>query len=283
MIKVSIIPKDNFLAMLQARIAVMGAGSMPATVAAFKAGVRVAQATWKGYAMGEQIPGSPYRVKHPSGGYAAAVQVRQEGPFDYTVFNDSAAAHALDDGTPELDMKTTHPYGPKSRVANHGTKKNPRWVPYLIVPFRWGTPGSSGGHFRNIIPDQIYAMLRTQIKSGVFVRTKVSPTSHVEPNFWGESVKRAEYEGEEGQENWGSMLRNVGGNMEGMSAMNADTSGKKSSTYFTFRVISAESPAGSWIKPATPAMHISQHVADNVRDIISEMVESGMKVDLGVQ
>lgn len=283
MIKVSIIPKDNFLAMLQARLSTMGAGSMPATVANFKAGVSFTQSTWKKFANGEEIPGSSFRIKHPSGGYAAAVQVRQEGPFDYTIFNDSAAARALEDGTPELDMKTTHPYGPKSRVANHGTKKNPRWVPYLIVPFRWGTPGASKGHFRNIIPDQIYAMLRTQIKSGVFVRTKVLPTSHVEPNFWGESVKRAEYEGEEGQENWGSMLRNVGGNMEGMSAMNADTAGKKSSTYFTFRVISAESPSGSWIKPATPAMHISQHVADNVRDIISEMVESGMKVDLGVQ
>jgi len=282
MINVSIVPKDNFLAMFQARLKAIGAGSLPATVSAFKAGVKVTQSTWKSYAMGEPIPGSSYRIKHPTGGYAAAVQVRSDGPFDYTVFNDSQAARELDEGTAQLDMKLTHPYGQKSRVANHGTKKNPRWVPYLIVPFRWGTPGSSG-HFRNIIPNQIYAMLRTQIKSGVFVRTKVLPTSHVEPNFWGDSVQRAEYEGEEGQENWGSMLRGVGGNMEGMSVMDADTKKKRSSTYFTFRVISAESPAGSWIKPATPAMHITQHVADNVKDIISEMVESGMKVDLGLQ
>lgn len=283
MINVSIVPKNNFLAMFQARLKAIGAGSLPATVSAFEAGVKVTQSTWKSYAMGEPIPGSPYRIKHPTGGYAAAVQVRSDGPFDYTVFNESQAARELDEGTAQLDMKLTHPYGPKSRVANHGTKMNPRWVPYLIVPFRWGTPGSSGGHFRNIIPDQIYAMLRTQIKSGVFVRTKVLPTSHVEPNFWGDSVQRAEYEGEGGQENWGSMLRGVGGNMEGMSVMDADTKKKRSSTYFTFRVISAESPAGSWIKPATPAMHITQHVADNVKDIISEMVESGIKVDLGLQ
>jgi hypothetical protein len=283
MIKIEIIPESNLLATLQARLKEIGSASLPATVDAFKQGVKIIQSEWKSYAMGAQIPGTSYKLKNPTGGYAAGIKARNDGPFDYTIYNDSLVAHALEEGTPQLDMKTTHPYGQKGRVANHGTKNNPRWVPYLIVPFRWGTPRATGGHFRNIIPEQIYAMLQLQIKAGVFTRTKVLPSTHTEPNFWGEQVQRAEYEGEDERGNWGSILRGIGGDIEGMSVMAANTAKKRSSTYFTFRVISAESPAGSWIKPATPAMHIAQHVADNVRNVVEEMIQDGLKVDLGVQ
>ena len=281
MIKIEIIPESNLLAVLQARLKEIGDGSMPATTSAFRQGAKIVQTEWKNYALGEPIPGSSYKLKSPTGHYAAGIKVRNEGPFDYTVYNDSLVAHALEEGTPQLDMKTTHPYGEKGRVANHGTKKNPRWVPYLIVPFRWGTPKATGGHFRNIIPEQIYQMLQMQMKKGVFVRTRVLPTTHGEPNFWGDQVQRAEYEGEDERSDWGSMLQGIGGNIEGMSVMAADTARKRSSAYFTFRVISAESPAGSWIKPATPPMHIAQHVADNVRNIVEDMVQSGLKMDLG--
>ena len=281
MISVKIIPENDFLGLLRARLKEIGANSMPSTSAAFRVAANIVQATWKSYAMGAAIPGTSNRLKHPTGGYAAHVQVRSDGPFDYTVYNDSKVAQMIEDGTKQLDMKTTHPYGKKSRVANHGTKDNPRWVPYLIVPFRWGTPRATG-HFRNIIPEQIYTMLRMQIKAGEFVRTRVLPATHPESNYAGEAIQRAEYEGEQRQDTWGSMLRGVGGDMEGMSVMVADTEKKRSSAYFTFRVISAESPASSWIKPATPALHISQHVADNVRDIVNEMIQAGLRQDLGL-
>lgn len=282
MIQLSVVPKNSYLAALQARMSTIGAGAMPATEEAFKAGVKIVEATWKSYAMGAPIPGTSYSVKNPTGGYAAGVKVKQSGPFDYTVYNDSKVAAGIENGTPQLDMKQTHPYGNKGRVANKGTRTNPRWVPYLIVPFRWGTPGASGGHFRNIIPEQIYAMLRTQIKAGSFIRTQVTEETHVEPNFWGEAVQRANYQGENGRPDWGSMLRGVGGDIEGLSVMDADTAKKSGSTYFTFRVISADSPEGSWIRPATPARNVAKHVVENSRDIISEMVEDALKTDLGL-
>lgn len=281
MIKVEIMPESDLLAILQARLRVIGSGSMPATTLAFKQSANILESKWKSYAMGAPIEGEASHIKHPTGGYAAGVKVRSDGPFDYTVYNDSIVAGALENGTPQLDMKTTHPYGEKSRVANHGTAKNPHWVPYLIVPFRWGTPGAVG-HFRNIIPEQIYAMLQLQMKTGVFARTKVAPTSHTEPNFWGDQVQRAEYTSEDETKNWGSVLRGVGGNLEGMSVFSADTAKKRSSTYFTFRVVSAESPEGSWIKPPTPALHIAQHVADTTRNVVEEMIQNGLHVDLGV-
>lgn len=281
MIKLSIVPKDDFLAGLQARLKILSAQGMPRTTEAFKAGAKVVEATWKSVANGAPLNGEVL-IKNPSGGYARGVKVRQSGPFDYTIYNDSKGAAAIENGAPQLDMKTTHPYGPKGRVANKGTKKNPRWVPYLIVPFRWGTPGASGGHFRNIIPDQIYSMMRAQIKAGSFIRTQVKATTHDEPNFWGESVPRAEYQGENGRDGWGSMLRGIGGNIEGLSAMDADTAKKTSSAYMTFRIISAESPAGSWIRPASPPKNVAKKVAEASRDIVTEMVEDGLRRDLGL-
>jgi len=278
MIQMTIMPKDDYLAMLNARMKFIGSGSMPATSSAFKAAASVVATVWKGYATGTAIPGSEKPIKSAS--YAAGVKVLQGGPFEYTIYNDSKMAQSIEDGTPELDMKTTHPYGPKSRVANKGTKSHPRWVPYLIIPIRWGTPGS-GGHFRNIIPEQVYAMLRAQMKAGEFVRTSVKKTTHLEANFAGEGVPRAEYQGENGQDGWGSVLNGIGGNMEGMSVMNNDSGKKKSSGYMTFRIISAESPVGSWIKPAVPARNISRLVAENTRDIVTEMIQSGILKDIG--
>lgn len=281
MIQLSVVPKSSYLAALQARMAALGTGGMPATEEAFKTGVKLIETTWKAVGNGAPLNGE-HLIKHSSGGYSAGVKVRQSGPFDYTVYNDSRSAAGIENGTPQLDMKQTHPYGDKGRVTNKGTRANPRWVPYLIVPFRWGTPGASDGHFRNIIPEQVYSMLRTQIKAGSFIRTQVAEETHAEPNFWGEEVQRANYQGENGRPDWGSMLRGVGGNLEGLSVMDADTAKKSSSTYFTFRVISADSPADSWIKPATPGKNVARKVAEASRDIITEMVEAAIKNDLGL-
>ena len=52
----------------------------------------------------------------------------------------------------EYDMKQTHPYGKKSRVSIKG-------IPYLIIPFRWGTPNGKDtkrAHFNNVIPQKNY-------------------------------------------------------------------------------------------------------------------------------
>lgn len=271
MIQMTIMSKDDYLAMLNARMKIMGSGYMPATSSAFKKAANLISTVWKGYATGTPIPGSEKPIKSAS--YAAGVKILQGGPFEYTIYNDSKMAQSIEDGTPQLDMKTTHPYGKKSRISKKG-------IPYLIIPFRWGTPGS-GGHFRNIIPEQIYAMLRAEIKAGEFVRTSVKTTTHLEANFAGEGVPRAEYQGRNEFDGWGSILDGVGGNMEGMSAMNNDSTKKKSTAYMTFRIISAESPAGSWIKPAVPARNISRLVADNTRDIVTEMIQTGMIKDVG--
>lgn len=281
MTTLTLVPNSDLLAVLDVHLKRMGRGALPNTVAAFESGVDLIAATWRDYAMGSPIPGTSMQIKHPTGGYAAGVKIAQVNPFEYLVYNDSAIASVIEDGAASYDMKDKHPYGPKSRVANKGTKKNPRWVPYCIIPMRWGTPGSTG-HFRNIIPEDVYKLITASIRAGEFQRTRATGQTHAEPNFWGQQVQRAEYEGENGRPLWGSRLTGVKGYMEGMSAMVADAGKARSSEYVTFRVISAESPAGMWIQPARPAHKISEHVVRNVAGMLLEMVEAGIRADVGV-
>jgi|GEM_PF-883580 len=280
MIKLTVMPKTDFLASLTAHLKGIGAGALPSTTQAFASGVELVAATWRDYAMGSPIPGTSARIKHPTGGYAAGIKVAQTGPFDYRVYNDSQIASVIENGAASYDMKTTHPFGPKSRVANKGTKKNPRWVPYVIIPMRWGIPGSTG-HFRNIIPEDIYKRILAGQRAKTFERTRNTGNTHPEPNWWGQQVQRAEYEGELGRPLWGSQLTGIGGNIEGLSAMASDSNGKRSTQYLTFRVISAESPAGMWIQPARPALNITQHVVRNTEELVNEMVNAGIMEDLG--
>jgi hypothetical protein len=283
MIRMSIYPKNDFLASLVAAFrSVAAEGVLKRTEVAFATGASMIANSWRAYAMKEDSLSGALPLKNASAAYAAGVKVRKMGPFDYTIYNDAKNAGIIENGAPQLDMKQTHPYGDKGRVTNKGTRTNPRWVPYLIVPMRWGTPGSSG-HFRNIIPEQVYKMMLAQMKSGTFTRTRKLSTTHDEPNFWGEEVQRAEYEGENGTQGWGSMLRGIGGNLEGLSVMAADegySSGVRSSTYFTFRIISADSPAESWIRPSQPAYKVTQALAASHQGDIDKMVQAGLRADI---
>jgi len=280
MIRLSIVPKNSYLAEIVAGMRSLRVdGGFPATQENFQTVVNEMANTWRAFAAGQQQIAGVEPLKRASPQYVAGVKVRKNGPLDYTVYNDSKMAAGIENGTPQLDMKQTHPYGDKGRVANKGTKTNPRWVPYLIVPFRWGTPGAWEGHFRNIIPDQIYKTILAQRRAKIWERTTVTETTHEESNFWGEMVQRAEYQGEEGKRGWGAMLRGVGGNEEGMSSF-PDSANPRNSMYFTFRIISAESPANSWIRPATAARKVAPNLATMYREALQAAVDDGLMEDI---
>lgn len=285
MVSIQAIPEDEYLFNLISQLKKVGEQGFPATAAATEqVAHKVIASVWRNYAMGAPIPGTSFKLKNPKGGYARSIKVRKVGPFNYQIFSDAPVASWIEHGTKELDMKKTHPYGWKSRVANKGTKKSPRWVPYLIIPFRWGTNESAGGHFRNVLPEQVYAQLQARIRAGNFIRTRVlKGASKLQPNVWGEDIPRAVYDNEEESGGWGSRLQGVGeDDLEGLVVMQGDTENARSSQYFTFRVISADSPADSWIRPATPAGNVTQHVVRNTQNIVQVAIESSLRKDLGL-
>jgi hypothetical protein len=271
MIRISVTMDDDLLYQVINRLSGISAGqSMPSLAAAMDKGAGIIRDTWKGYAAGGSLPGVE-KLKNPQGGYMRSIYVDTHGPFDKEIKSDSPVAGYLERGTDELDMKKTHPYGPRSRLSKKG-------VPYLIVPFRWGTPKTIG--FRNVMPQSIYNI----VKQKNFSKTVVTHKTHIELNARGEDIDRREYV-------WGDRLTTddvampglvdpeENRRMNGMTRMFGDDG--KTAGYFTFRIISANSPKG-WIKPAIPPRPIRSAVINASRGKVVELVESAAMRDFGL-
>lgn len=258
------------------RMAAMGiTDSWPAAKAAFDASAKTIQGAWQGWALGGPITGIPH-ISNPSTNLARSIKIRKNAAFDVNIETESAHAQRIRDGSPELDMKTTHPYGKQSRVAKSGPHKG---EPYLIVPFRWGTPDRGDGaraHWKNVIPQNMYSAIRAfnMVKSiRLDKREDGTKAIHVEENFRGEPIERSEYE-------WGERIR-ADGNIDGLVRM-ADQTKKGGSTFFTFRVISAASPKGSWIRKAVDPIDVVSALEKTTRPAVEEMIQAGFEADIGV-
>jgi hypothetical protein len=276
------IATDNpYLAELQFQLAKLGQGSLPSTAGAMEAGAGIIRDTWKDFAKGGSLPGISESLKRPNGGYARSIRVEKIAPFQFEIYSEAKIAEMIENGTKEHDMKTTHPFGPRSRVSKEG-------FPYLIVGFRWGTPPKNGETrvgFKNIMPSSIYNIIKNKKK---FRQTKVLNTMHNEANYSGQQVERHEYSGADGKGGWGDYLKpgaddEMTPNMEGMSSMVGQDG--KAAGYFTFRVISAKQLVTrpfSWIKPAMPARPVTRAVAKNTEQAIGAMVDAAIMEDLGL-
>jgi hypothetical protein len=259
MIKMKIEMQDDILQQIISRLSILDGRTMPATKAAMKDAADYVRETWMGYVAGKTSIGIE-PLKNPQGGLARTIRRQKVGPFNYEVYSDSKIMGYLIDGTDEVDMKETHTRGPRSRVSKKG-------VPYVIVPFRWGTPKTVG--FRNVMPAEVYS----DVKKMSFKKSVVTGDTHIEPNAMGDPVERQEYD-------WGSRLDMEGSNMDGMVRMKGHDG--KAAGYFTFRVISRDSPAGSWIKPATQGKPITQGVVNATRKGVNELIDAAFRRDLGL-
>ena len=274
MIEVSVVPTDEYLANMLAHMEVVGKKAFPATSRALKrAAYQVIAKTWKAYAGGAPIKGTAYRMKRSSGRYSRSIKVRMLSPFNFFIVTEYPVAKFIEDGTSAYDMKDTHPFGKKSRV-------NAKGEPYLIIPFRHGAhgEGEAGSVHYQPMPEQVYARIRQAMRAGEFAKSKVLKGRRKEENYAGELIPRRTYE-------WGSRVQTLDPGLdryEGMVAMDTGTRKSVRSGYFTFRVISVNSPRNKWIYPGTPPRHITQFVAQNTQELVKDMIEDGLKTDLGL-
>jgi hypothetical protein len=253
---------------------------LPATAKAVEQAAMIVQGLWHNYAIGKgSLSGVP-PLKNPSQGYAKGIKIERPGPFRRVIVNESKTAEYIEYGTPELDMKKTHTKGPRSRMSSKG-------VPYLIVPFRWGTPKTVG--FNNVMPVDIYTIVKKFKKMRTLVDSD-SPQAEKTLNARGEMVGRATYnkgysrltlkqigEADDGEVSIKQMF-----NMSGM-VRTPDITGKdRSGGYFTFRVISAHSRPDSWIKPATPGRNVIEGLIKDAKEPVDTILEAGFRKDLGL-
>jgi hypothetical protein len=271
MIRMKIAENNPFLAELQFHLAKCGQGSMPSTADAMNAGANSIRAKWQEFAMGGNLDGVE-KLNNPSSKYARSIRINRLGPFQYEIFSEAKIAQRIEEGTPEHDMKLTHPFGPRSRVSKEG-------VPYLIIPLRWGTPKSG---FKNIMPESVYSAVKKFKKMKTLVSADKSTKQT--PNEKGQMVGRAQYNRGfnrlKGMDINGTIEQKI--RMDGMVRSTDDTGKDKSGGYFTFRVISAKSPASSWIRKEQPPRPVTKAVADYSQKFIGEIVNAAILEDLGL-
>lgn len=240
---------------------------MPNTVGAFDQSVRYTATRWQEWAAGKTGLADIPPNEKPSGKLSGSIRIRDNAPLNATVYSDHPEMQKIAEGRPEsrYDMKKTYPYGKKSRVSAKG-------VPYLIIPFRWGTPNRKDekrAHFADYIPQAFY---NTNVRN--LSKSVTSGGKHPEPNASGEMIDRAEYR-------WGSRIRSAWHrNAEGMVRMATDRS-----AYFTFRIISAKSPADSWIRKITarPPVDIISALQKDVEPAVLDIIGAGIRKDCGIQ
>lgn len=265
---------QNELRKLAENFGNMTTAALPNTDAAFQMAARKVRQMWVSYLDGSlQLPGveNPDKVTSVMVKSIRTQDKTDEKTFFHTIYTDNRQLEQLNNGAKEVtyDMKKTHPYGNKSRVNKQG-------IPYLIIPFRWGTPNDKGtkrGHsfFSNVIPVMNY---ETSVK-GLKISSVNELKKYFEANFKGENVERQGY-------NWAK-----NGRLTEEQAWDDRSVGMvrmkdvKGSTYFTFRIVSAKSPASSWIyhKKAKQATNYMSALEAAARPEVERIIAQGIKAD----
>ena len=267
MIKVDVELDDNLLSVLRSQLSAFsgnnGGKVAPGTKTAFDMASKLIQKSWQNWANGGSIEGIS-DIKNPNPRLASSIHIKRNNDFDVSIETDSRYMERIQSGVASFDMKEKYPYGRKSRVSKKG-------IPYLIIPFRWGTPNSQGGsraHFGNTIPLEVYKIM----KSRNFKKSVQQTQTHIEKNFKGENIERHEYD-------WGERINDEDmGNANGMVKMQSNPK----STYFTFRVISANSLPSSWIRKEIPAIDVVGAVERTTRKDVEDILQAGLEQDLGL-
>lgn len=242
--------------------------ALPNTAQAFREGANTIYTAWSEFLMGNSsIDGVKPLDKPMNKSVVTSLKNRKLRDFHYSVFSNNPQMDKLIEGSPEVkyDMKTTHPYGRKSRISKKG-------IPYLIIPFRWGTPNghdTKRAHFNNFIPTKNY---NTSLKG--FKLSYRTGLTHFERNAHGEPINRSEYR-------FNDRLKEDAAwsdNSVGMVRMK-DVRG---SSYFTFRIVSAKSPSSSWWykRKAEDSRDIIKGLENMYSRNIQENIENALKKDI---
>lgn len=243
--------------------------ALPNTANAFRMAAQYVRNMWTGYLSGDQPLNGIEFMDGVTSAMVRSIRAQRNGDFDYSIYSDNRQLEEKTKGRKEVeyDMKQTHPYGKKSRVSKKG-------IPYLIIPFRWGTPNQKGtkrAHFNNFIPQKSY---NTAVK-GLKMSEVDAAKKYFEANFKGESVERQGY-------NWAK-----NGRLKEEQAWDDRSVGMvrmrdiTGSSYFTFRIVSAKSPANSWIyhKDAKPGIDMMGALERTVKPKVDEMISVGIQAD----
>lgn len=253
------------------------------TRAALQSASELMQETWIRYASGTPIPGAPRIINSRT--YAESIQLDDSDPDVKLVFTDSEFHNRVEQGRDEIDMKKTHPFGPKARMGKRG--------PYNVIPFRHTVPGAGSSGAGRPMPANIYRLILKNTREA-----EQAKEAGLSDRGGFSRVLRASENPEERVYEWGARLPDMAqgqetkrldddrsythktGRYSGMVRMDVSTAKAKRSNYLTFRTISVNSPPNSWIIPREDPIDIRQAVVDRVIPIARDMLAEALERDL---
>ena len=256
-----------------------GPDAFPTLAGAVQALANAAHQQWQRYAQGEPLPNGQI-INARSGTYHRSITLEQISPFEFRVFSNLAYAEAIETGSPARDLKTMLHSSLKVRVSKDGKR-------YLIIPFRWGTPGTIG-FGGNVMPQAVHdfwkpqSVPRSRIISlgtrtsgtGAFDIKTRQPVLVPQRNYeWGARLT---------QQHLGAM--GIGGQsakrMAGMVNFRnpGGSGGAAHSSYLTFRVMTEDSPG--WQAPAIPGKYPAKITAEQIKPIAEQAFKRAMEEDV---
>lgn len=255
-----------------------GADAFPTLTGAVQAMAQSAYQQWKRYAQGEPLPnGQVIGVR--SSTYHRSIQLQQIDPFHYRCFSNLAYAEAIETGNPARDLKKLLDSSLKVRRSKDGKR-------YLIIPFRWGTPGTIG-FGGNVLPSAVHHFWKPP---GVTRSRVISMGSRVSGTGADDLKTRKPLLVDQRNYQWGQRLTakhlgalGIGGQaakrMAGMVNFRnpGGTGGAAHSSFLTFRVMSEDSTG--WKAPAIPGKYPVKTVAEKMRSIAERAFRAAVEED----
>jgi hypothetical protein len=184
--------------------------------------------------------------------------------------NDLPYALALEEGRKQFDMLAHFLKSPKTRMSKEGK-------PYLIIPFRHGTPGS-------VTMPEMPESVHNVVKQREFKQSRVLEGQFSQsPNVFGDMRQRFTYK-------WGSRYSSglhkaetkqwASGKYEGMVKMSDPA--RKQTGYFTFRVASAESRKrnpNAWMMPPMAGKYIAETALSQMEPFVEQTLHEAVVKD----
>jgi len=285
---------DSQMRDMIAALRIMGRGILPHTFAAIGESMGEIQTTW--------INTARTTFNKPTGRYIHGIEAGVMYPYEgnpmigMVVNTFHPVARYLEDGYGPFDMKKALDTSKQVRMSKpdkHGNRHK-----YLIIPFRHGTPDSSGQERATLgtMPPDIYELARNLAQS-----QRLSSYKEPSPNqgeavrhtyAWGDRITQMEIIEKTGAD-WGSRSKMVAdpryyqdqtytwksSPYAGMVRMQSGPEPNRS-TYMTFRVMSETSDPHSWWHPGIPAYRVAQRARDKAMPNIVRRVRIAFEQDV---
>jgi hypothetical protein len=239
---------------------------------------QLAHEQWLDYANGGILP-SGLVIQNRTGEYARSILVRELGDFSAEVYSDLPYARAIEEGTPQRDMKRMLDSSLKVRLTKDGRR-------YLIIPIRWNSPRSVLG---NNMPVDVANWWKGDRQSSHITGTGLRPSGtgaydihtrqliHVPSRTysWGSRIKKADLH------QMGFRASNPAAKrLEGMVRFRrpGKTGGAAHTQFLTFRVMMEGSKG--WIAPAQPGKWPARSTSEVVQPIAEQLFAKAVEHDI---